>query len=167
MPTEGACSHTIEPCFALMLPELCGTPHVFVRCMHAVTGADANECHIMEDAEQSSRSGDRRSEQDCPEFCSDAASQCPMDQAPCSPRKPSQYTPAGFCGFWASIWPRADNARPSKDELVGRLPGQDGSRPVRCTLDSNTGVQYACPLIQECINFSFDTLVMAIFTSMI
>ena len=61
-PHELHAAHTIDPCFALMLPELCGAPQVFVRCTHAVTGADADDCHTMEDAEQSSEGGDNRSE---------------------------------------------------------------------------------------------------------
>ena len=116
------------------------------ECVNAVTGVHTHESHCWEapDAPCCSGGDPVAPEQDhCRESSGNVPLESPIHVSPCSSRKSSQYTPTGLCGWWASIWSRPADAQPSKQELRGRRPGEDGSRPVRCTLDSTTGVQYA------------------------
>lgn len=64
--------------------------------------------------------------------------------APAHPlRRPPIYTKAGFVGRWASWWamvsPSTPPTRPSREELRGRLPGQDGSRCIYASFCEQTG----------------------------
>ncbi len=117
------------------------------------TGPDAYESQPMEDAQDTSRGGANVLEHDCHD--SHAPPSDTTAQPPCSSRKPSIYAAAGLCGWWASFWSATDCTRPSKEELKGRQPGQDGSRSVRCTLDTETG------LLMIEINLQFLTICVA------
>ncbi len=120
--------------------------HCMTECVNAVTGLHTHESHHVEsaDAPCSGVAPTAPEQRHCNDSSGDVPLEAPMDASACSSRKPSQYTPTGLCGWWASFWSGAADVQPSEQELRGRQPGEDGSRPVRCTLNSTTGVQLAC-----------------------
>jgi len=83
--------------------------------------------------------------------CEDAGPSEGPHVAQQSARPKSKYNSAGFVGFWASQWAHEDFRRPLPAELMGRQPGQDGSRVVNCSLDFATGMHVAalvCKFLQ-------------------
>ena len=108
-----------------------------------MTGVHTFESHHVESAPYSGGNPTAPKQSHCNGSSGDVPLEDPMDASPSSSRKPSQYTPTGLCGWWASFWSGVADVRPSEQELRGRQLGEDGSRPIHCILNSTTGVQLA------------------------